>query len=121
MAGATLRRLGGTIMHPPTYTGIGEVLKITLKTEGPRGLYKGLTPSSENVEGVDNRGAKSSTHSTNCTCCEVAEWYVILMTRTRLQTQGTIMHPPTYTGIGEVLKITLKTEGPRGLARRKWK
>ncbi|QQK40529.1 Mitochondrial substrate carrier [Penicillium digitatum] len=35
----------GTIMHPPTYTGIGEVLRITLKTEGPRGLYKGLTPN----------------------------------------------------------------------------
>ncbi|CAG8334849.1 unnamed protein product [Penicillium salamii] len=35
----------GTFMHPPTYTGIGEVLSITLKAEGPRGLYKGLTPN----------------------------------------------------------------------------
>jgi solute carrier family 25 phosphate transporter 23/24/25/41 len=35
----------GTIMHPPTYSGIGEVLRITLKSEGPRGLYKGLTPN----------------------------------------------------------------------------
>ncbi|KAJ5770442.1 uncharacterized protein N7511_002493 [Penicillium nucicola] len=35
----------GTVMHPPTYNGIGDVLRITLASEGPRGLYKGLTPN----------------------------------------------------------------------------
>ncbi|KAJ5295521.1 hypothetical protein PENANT_c001G08278 [Penicillium antarcticum] len=35
----------GTVMHPPTYNGIGDVLRSTLASEGPRGLYKGLTPN----------------------------------------------------------------------------
>ncbi|KAJ5897663.1 hypothetical protein N7504_007951 [Penicillium tannophilum] len=35
----------GTVLHPATYNGIGDVLRRTLETEGPRGLYKGLTPN----------------------------------------------------------------------------
>lgn len=35
----------GTIMHPPTYTGIWDVAFKTYKNEGIRGLYKGLTPN----------------------------------------------------------------------------
>jgi solute carrier family 25 phosphate transporter 23/24/25/41 len=32
-------------MHPPTYTGIWDVAQRTVKNEGVRGLYKGLTPN----------------------------------------------------------------------------
>lgn len=35
----------GTVLHPPTYTGIGDVMRKTIASEGPRGLYKGLTPN----------------------------------------------------------------------------
>jgi len=35
----------GTAMHPPTYTGIVDVAQQTLRNEGVRGLYKGLTPN----------------------------------------------------------------------------
>lgn len=35
----------GTVMHPPTYTGIWDVATRTLANEGVRGLYKGLTPN----------------------------------------------------------------------------
>ena len=35
----------GTVMHPPTYTGIWDVAARTLANEGVRGLYKGLTPN----------------------------------------------------------------------------
>ncbi|KAJ5141875.1 hypothetical protein N7526_002870 [Penicillium atrosanguineum] len=35
----------GTALHPATYDSIGDVLRKTLATEGPRGLYKGLTPN----------------------------------------------------------------------------
>jgi len=35
----------GTASHPRTYTGIVDVTRQTLKGEGIRGLYKGLTPN----------------------------------------------------------------------------
>ncbi|CAK7198424.1 hypothetical protein SEUCBS139899_001085 [Sporothrix eucalyptigena] len=35
----------GTVMHPPTYTGIWDVATRTVANEGVRGLYKGLTPN----------------------------------------------------------------------------
>lgn len=35
----------GTAGHPRTYTGIMDVTRQTLKHEGPRGLFKGLTPN----------------------------------------------------------------------------
>lgn len=35
----------GTAGHPRTYTGIGDVTRQTLKGEGVRGLFKGLTPN----------------------------------------------------------------------------
>ncbi|KLU91923.1 calcium dependent mitochondrial carrier protein [Magnaporthiopsis poae ATCC 64411] len=41
--------------------------------------------------------------------------YPLNLLRTRLQTQGTEMHPPTYTGIWDVTKKTIKNEGVRGL------
>jgi solute carrier family 25 (mitochondrial phosphate transporter), member 23/24/25/41 len=41
--------------------------------------------------------------------------YPINVLRTRLQTQGTVMHPPTYTGIADVARRTVQNEGVRGL------
>lgn len=35
----------GTVLHPPTYTGIIDVFQKTIKQEGLRGLYKGITPN----------------------------------------------------------------------------
>lgn len=41
--------------------------------------------------------------------------YPLNVLRTRLQTQGTSVHPRTYTGIVDVTRQTLKGEGVRGL------
>lgn len=41
--------------------------------------------------------------------------YPLNVVRTRLQTQGTVMHPPTYTGIWDVTTKTVAREGWRGL------
>lgn len=41
--------------------------------------------------------------------------YPLNVLRTRLQTQGTFMHPPTYTGIVDVAQKTWRNEGVRGL------
>lgn len=43
--------------------------------------------------------------------------YPINVLRTRLQSQGTVLHPRTYTGIVDVARQTLKGEGFRGLFR----
>lgn len=41
--------------------------------------------------------------------------YPINVLRTRLQSQGTAIHPPTYTGIWDVTVKTVRGEGVRGL------
>jgi solute carrier family 25 phosphate transporter 23/24/25/41 len=41
--------------------------------------------------------------------------YPVNLLRTRLQTQGTILHPRTYKGFWDVAKITIEGEGYRGL------
>lgn len=41
--------------------------------------------------------------------------YPVNLLRTRLQAQGTVLHPPTYTGILDVAQKTIKKEGMRGL------
>ncbi|KAJ2899777.1 Calcium-binding mitochondrial carrier SAL1 [Zalerion maritima] len=41
--------------------------------------------------------------------------YPLNVLRTRLQTQGTKMHPPTYTGIWDVGRKTLQNEGMQGM------
>ncbi|KAJ5397977.1 hypothetical protein N7509_006090 [Penicillium cosmopolitanum] len=40
--------------------------------------------------------------------------YPLNVMRTRLQAQGTVLHPSTYASIGDVARKTLETEGPRG-------
>ena len=41
--------------------------------------------------------------------------YPVNLLRTRLQAQGTVLHPPTYTGVWDVAQKTIKNEGVRGL------
>ena len=41
--------------------------------------------------------------------------YPLNLLRTRLQSQGTVLHPRTYTGITDVARQTIKGEGVRGL------
>lgn len=41
--------------------------------------------------------------------------YPVNLLRTRLQAQGTVLHPPTYTGIWDVTVKTVQGEGWKGL------
>lgn len=43
--------------------------------------------------------------------------YPMNLLRTRLQAQGTVLHPPTYDGIWDVTRKTIRNEGFRGLFR----
>lgn len=55
----------GTAGHPRTYTGIMDVTRQTLKHEGARGLFKGLTP---NLLKVVPAVSIVSLHSPSCNC-----------------------------------------------------
>ncbi|KAJ5165927.1 hypothetical protein N7492_006223 [Penicillium capsulatum] len=44
--------------------------------------------------------------------------YPLNVLRTRMQAQGTVLHPATYTSIGDVARKTLQSEGPRGPVQR---
>jgi solute carrier family 25 phosphate transporter 23/24/25/41 len=41
--------------------------------------------------------------------------YPLNLLRTRLQAQGTVLHPPTYDGFMDVFRKTVKNEGVKGL------
>jgi solute carrier family 25 phosphate transporter 23/24/25/41 len=41
--------------------------------------------------------------------------YPINLLRTRLQVQGTVLHPQTYTGVVDAARKTVRNEGVRGL------
>ncbi|KAJ5900836.1 mitochondrial carrier [Penicillium subrubescens] len=41
--------------------------------------------------------------------------YPLNVMRTRLQAQGTVLHPTTYSSITDVVRKTLQAEGPRGV------
>jgi solute carrier family 25 (mitochondrial phosphate transporter), member 23/24/25/41 len=41
--------------------------------------------------------------------------YPINLLRTRLQSQGTVLHPPTYDGFWDAARVTVRGEGWRGL------
>lgn len=43
--------------------------------------------------------------------------YPMNVLRTRLQAQGTVLHTPTYDGVMDVTRKTIKSEGIRGLFR----
>lgn len=43
--------------------------------------------------------------------------YPINVLRTRLQAQGTVLHPPRYNGIVDVARQTIRREGAKGLFR----
>lgn len=60
LAGTRLQSQG-TAQHPRTYTGIADVTRQTLKGEGVRGLFKGLTPNLLKV--VPAVSIVSSSHS----------------------------------------------------------
>jgi solute carrier family 25 (mitochondrial phosphate transporter), member 23/24/25/41 len=41
--------------------------------------------------------------------------YPLNLLRTRLQSQGTVLHPPTYNGFWDAARVTVRGEGWRGL------
>jgi solute carrier family 25 (mitochondrial phosphate transporter), member 23/24/25/41 len=43
--------------------------------------------------------------------------YPVNLIRTRLQSQGTVLHPRTYNGFWDAVRITVNSEGTRGLFR----
>jgi solute carrier family 25 phosphate transporter 23/24/25/41 len=115
------------------------------KTGGVRAFYKGLSPgltgiapyaaidlaTFEYLKGVvtdrnvrryalheeDARPSKLMTGAIGALSGTVGATivYPVNLLRTRLQSQGTVLHPPTYDGFWDAARVTVRGEGWRGL------
>lgn len=84
------------------------------------GLKKALTRRNAALMGCDEEDAYPGNLTLGCIGAFSGAFgasivYPINLLRTRLQAQGTVLHPPTYTGIVDVAQKTIKNEGVRGL------
>lgn len=126
-----------------TYRGIADAAARVLRTEGPRAFYRGLAPSLIGIlpyAGVDiaafetlkealldayeprgeppppaaiiAAGAASSSVAQFCS-------YPLALVRTRLQAQGAGGRPIKYSGMVDVIRKTVASEGVRGLYKGK--
>ncbi|KAI6783680.1 calcium dependent mitochondrial carrier protein [Emericellopsis cladophorae] len=88
--------------------GMFELLKKTYRTYYAR--YAGIHEDDANPGNVATGiiGASSGAFGASVV-------YPLNVVRTRLQTQGTVMHRATYTGIWDVTQKTIQREGYRGL------
>jgi solute carrier family 25 phosphate transporter 23/24/25/41 len=83
-------------------------------------LKTSLTRRNAKLMGCDEEDALPGSFATGCIGAFSGAFgasmvYPINLLRTRLQAQGTVLHPPTYTGIADVTRKTIKNEGVRGL------
>ena len=79
-----------------------------------------LVKHNAKVLGCDEEDALPGSFATGCIGAFSGAFgasivYPVNLLRTRLQAQGTILHPPTYTGFLDVAQKTIKNEGGRGL------
>lgn len=102
--------LGLIGMFPYSAIDIGtfELLKKTYTTTKAR--YYGIHEEDATPGNVITAALGASSGALGATIV-----YPLNVLRTRLQTQGTAMHPPTYTGIMDVAVKTVRNEGVRGL------
>lgn len=83
-------------------------------------LKAGLISRNAKLLGCHEEDALPSAFATGCIGAFSGAFgaslvYPLNLLRTRLQAQGTVLHPPTYTGIIDVFQKTVKNEGTRGL------
>ena len=83
-------------------------------------LKKAITRRKAMLLGVHEEDALPGSFATGCIGAFSGAFgasvvYPINLLRTRLQAQGTVLHPPTYTGIWDVTRKTIQNEGVRGL------
>lgn len=83
-------------------------------------LKAALTKHNAKVLGCHEEDALPGSFATGCIGAFSGAFgaslvYPINLLRTRLQAQGTVLHPPTYDGIWDVAQKTIKQEGVRGL------
>ncbi|RFU31382.1 hypothetical protein B7463_g4949, partial [Scytalidium lignicola] len=83
-------------------------------------LKKQITKRNARIMGCHEDDALPRSFATGCIGAMSGAFgasvvYPINLLRTRLQAQGTVLHPATYTGILDVAQKTIKNEGVRGL------